>query len=395
MWSPFCDCNQFGVHPTWLFLVLVPLHFAWSSPWLLVVTHALSLAICLPLVTKLVRLLVKDLGDLECVLILFAFTASQAIGSVANYGYHPEVWYIPLGLWFLTGWIQDRKSWIIAALLFAAVKEDGALYLIAWSLGTLMVRDHRRRALRLVLLAAGFFIINTKIIQPLAWPSPEFRPSWAVFWAKYGNSVPEMIGGIVTHPTAAIVDITTSGIWKWLLPFAFAPLLSLRSLAGIAPGIVMLGLADASVLRGYGVYYAAPLIPFALFGWGSMLQRLRSLLSLQKFARTLVVLTLLLGFVGGVGPRIGHLKPNVEPALVKWREGFLLNTDATRSTPTCIQTALYPHIGYLNGIRPLAPNSGCGLGSVIHSDLDPYPFNSKAELLEYAVKNQWLDLAKS
>lgn len=392
MWSPFCDCNHFGVHPTWLLSTLVPLHYAWPSPWLLVFTHALSLALCLPQVVKLARLCIRDIGDLELVLIASAFSVSQAMGSVANYGFHPEVWYVPLGLWFLTEWLQSRKTWILAALLYAAVKEDGALYLAAWGAGSLALKDYRRKALTLILVSAMFFVFNTKILQPLAWPSSDFKPSWLVFWAKYGNSVPEIITGVTAHPLIALHDVASSGIWQWLLPFAFAPLLSAQSLMGMAPGVIMLGLANTAVLRGYGVYYAAPLIPFALLGWLRLLKKLQKNLDSTKFTRALVLLTLLLGFVGGVGPRIGRFKPGIEAALAKWQSAFLLKPDAPA---TCVQTALYPHIGYLKNIKPLTHNNSCGPGSVFHSALDPYPFSSKTELMEVAEKNQWLDLAKS
>ena len=389
-WSPVCECNHFGVHPTWLMTILIPLHYVWQSPWLLVISHALSLAVSLPLITHMLRLKMSTLSDIQIALILCAVTASQFIGSVTNYGFHYEVWYIPLGIWLLNAWHSGKRSWIFAAFLVACVKEDGALYLAAWSIGFIICNDRRKQASLLCVASVVFFFVNTKLIQPLAWSNGTFMPSWLGFWQKYGYSTSEIIVSAVNHPSEAIKDIFTSGIWHWLIPFAVAPLFSITTIFALAPGVIMLGLSSVSIMRGYGIYYAAPLIPFALISWVMMLNRLQIRVDRKKFTYIFLAMTLLLGFVGGVGPRLGKLKPGISESLTTWLK--TLPKEDTHSDKFCVQTALYPHMGYPQNIRPLL-SSDCGPKVVIHSELDPYPFNNKEELLHHAAIHKWLDLA--
>lgn len=390
MWSPFCECNHFGVHPTWLFLTLVPLHAIFSSPWLLVFFHALSLALALPLLKRLMKSIVPFIQDEEIVLFLAAITVSQAFGSIANYGFHPENWYIPLGIWFLITWPKENYSWILPALLFAAVKEDGALYLMAWSVGSWFTKDPRKKSLLMLVGCVVFFLVNTKVFQPMAWPSTQFKPSWTAFWSKYGDSTLGIVGGIAQKPLTAIQDILSSGIWRWFLPFAFLPFFSLQSFFAMLPGILMLGLADSGVLRGYGVYYAAPIVPFAIYGWLILVKRIHQQLNRHKFSQVFILLTVLLGFVGGIGPRLGKERREVARQLAAWQETYIKNT----STETiCVQTALYPHLGYMEHLRPLAINPACQNHGLVDSRVDPYPFNDANELIQQAQANGWQDLA--
>ncbi len=390
MWSQFCNCNHFGVHPTWLFLGLVPLHFFWTSPWLLVLCHAFSLAVSLPLLKRLIKIREINLGDSEIFLVLTAVTASQALGSINNYGFHPETWYLPIGLWFLSSWFKDRWFWLVPAIFFMAVKEDGALFLASWSLGSLFFKQFRRQSFALSVLSIVIFVLNTKLVQPLAWESQIFRPSWTVFWAKYGNTPTEIVLSTITNPVTTFTDILSSSSWHWFLPFAFLPLFSWRAVMGMLPGIVMLSLASSPLLRGFGVYYAAPILPFALFGWLSMIERIQEIASKQTFMKTFIVITCLLGFVGGVGPRLGKPKPEVTVSLKLWIERYKTQM---ATNPICVQTALYPHIGYIDNLVPLVDKERCDNKTIVDSRIDPYPFETKNELLQNVQLYGWQDLA--
>lgn len=159
---------------------------------------------------------------------------------------------------------------------------------------------------------------------------------------------------------------------------------------GMLPGIVMLSLASSPLLRGFGVYYAAPILPFALFGWLSMIERIQEIASKQTFMKTFIVITCLLGFVGGVGPRLGKPKPEVTVSLKLWIERYKTQM---ATNPICVQTALYPHIGYIDNLVPLVDKERCDNKTIVDSRIDPYPFETKNELLQNVQLYGWQDLA--
>jgi uncharacterized membrane protein len=405
MYSPVCDCNHFGVHPTWLMLLLVPFHYIFQSPWLLVLVHAGALIFSLVLLRSLLNqfaILTQPSAVLATVL---AFFVSQHFGTITNYGFHPEIFYLPLGFWFLMWWPLYGWRWIIPAVLFCLVKEDGALYLVGWGVGCLLtnmaqgglkIETEWRRGILLTAGSIVFFFINVKLMQPLFWGDSSFRPSWSSFWIQYGQTPFEVMSFVLKNPIQVFVELAHSGIWGLLLSFSFLPILSARAMCALLPGILMLGLANNPVVKGYGVYYAAPMLPFAVFGWIAGLKKICSLSQTLNKRRTWVeaLAILILATAGGTGPRLGRLKPDVRHDLEEWTMSNLthVKADASSQLNVCVQTALWPHLGYHVGVRPLSDPGKCKSSYLIDSRLDPYPFSSAEDMKTYLSSRGGVDL---
>ena len=395
MWSPSCDCNHVGIHPYLLPFLLVPLHAIWTSPWLLVVVHALTLGAGLWALAALARLMLPRLDDRGLLLIGLAYMLSGWVGSISNYGYHVEAAFVPLGLWFLYFW--HRKSpwaWLMA-LLFLSVKEDGAIYLAAWGAGWFLAHPgDRRRSLILILIGAMTFVILTKVVQPLAWASESFRPPWAGFYGKYGQTPGQVVIGALRQPIMAVTDIFTSQIWIFVLSFGGLFFVSLPTVFALMPGVLLLGLSASPQMHGLALYYTAPLLPFAWYGFLRGLSVLADRFEPLLFRRFMAAILLLQASLGGIGVRFPKPRFAELDQVRTWRENVLEHT--APSDIVCAQSVLYPHVGYSESLRLWIPDR-CPAAAkiiVIHSGLDPYPYDTREALLAaVAQDSRVIDLA--
>ncbi len=371
MYSPIYDVNHFGVHPSYWMLLLVPLHALWPSPLLLTLVTALVVwGACLPL-WRLV--LGKTQSRWMAWLACLAYLTCAWTGRLLDGGFRPEVLYPLAGFTLLLAWERQRWVWG-AALLFLSVKEDAALYLAGLSLGVLAVQPRRwRQGLGLLVLAVAVFGINVGVVQPAALSTTGVaQPSYLTFWSEYGASLPEVAAFMLTHPVRVAGDVLGSGWLKLLGPLLLLPLFSPRALAMLLPGLVLMGTASNPVVHQFRMYYPIPLLAAAL--WGAVdACTSRTAARHPAFARGLLA-TVLIAF-----PLFwdGYVKlPPPRWALQRELASLGASPLSTGSGPICVQTVLFPHLGYPLNPTPLF-EARClaqpGALALVHPELDPFP----------------------
>jgi Predicted membrane protein (DUF2079) len=363
MYSPVYRVNHLGVHQTWWMLALVPLHALWRSPGLLLVANVAALAAAAGFVWRLAARVDPALAPLAAI----AHATSPWTGRLLRDGFRPESLF-PLCIFALADALAARRfravvAWGVALCL---VKEDAPLHVLAFAgAAALLGAVPRPAGVGLLAAALAIFVLDTEVVRP-AQLGPVL-PGYTGFWAGYGSSVGEIAGTVLRHPLRAAADVLTARWWTVLLPALFLPLREPLAVAAMAPGLLMLGLASNPAMRRWEGYYPVAVACIALAGILCFAARYRG----RPSAWLASVLALVLFPLFGNGYLRVHW---VDPAA---RQGLAEVQDALGElrSPLCVQTAILPHLPYLDLVEPLDPTCRAKEGALllVNPALPPYP----------------------
>jgi uncharacterized membrane protein len=370
-YSPIYDVNHFGVHSSFLLLAVVPLHALWPGPgWLVTLGPVLVWAGLFPL-RRLSRALVGAHGGLELALAL-AWLGNAWLGRLVNGVFRIESFVPVLTLWFLVAWVE-RKPRLIAgfALALLCSKEDTALALAAFGVAALVTERGRwKAALGVVLSSVVFFVVYSRLLQP--WLTNHAQAAYWHFWSDFGDRPGTIVVNLLTSPRLVLVKLITSGWWHVFLPLLFLPFGSPRAVAGLAPTVFLLGVANYAQMHDYGGYYPSPLVAWALLGTLERAARLRA----RPYGLAVVATALLLfplfeaGYARSV-PVDWAKRATLETA----RDAFL----AREATVRCVQPILMPQVGYPEHLTPLFALECLdqpGAVGLLLPDADPWPLEA-------------------
>lgn len=374
MYSPIYDVNHFGVHPSWIMLVLVPLKQMISHPLALLIVGVLTLwAAVLPL-WALCR--ARETPGYVTLMLLVGYLSCSVVGTLANTGFRTES-LIPLALFYLF-WAWDQRRWghiVAATLLGLSIKEDMALYLGAWFMVYALWPNPQRR-LAWILATVSFLFIWAHVgwIQPYFLGASRRTPEYLRFWQHYGGDLPAILQSMMIQPIQVVQDITSSGWWKLYGPMLLLPLFSARVVVASLPGIFILGTAASyPAMHQYGHYYPLPLLCFAILGFLDFLQRWGT----KHWAPSVLVGALILFPLFHSGSvQVLRPDPEVYAGAKKVREHLEENyANAT----LCVQPALFPYLGYQLNLIPYF-DSRCRQQGVIYILVEgrkPYPWTAE------------------
>lgn len=245
MWSPMVQSNHFAYHFTPFFILLMP--FVWLSdfPVPLITLYTLALAATPIPLYYLARQ--AGLSGGWGVLLGLLFICNHYTGSV-QVSYHFENFYILGALCTFALFRTSRqKAFWICVILTLGVKEDAAVWLggfAAWFWVFHKDSPYRNRALRLLLVCIGWFVVALGTM----WLISKNQQGDASYYA-------ERMGGI----RLGFDNLLT--ILYLLFSFALLPLLSRKHLLLILiPVPVILG--RFVFTRYLQFYYSYPFLPF-------------------------------------------------------------------------------------------------------------------------------------
>jgi hypothetical protein len=366
-YSPIYDVDHFGVHSSFLLLLLVPLHALWATPLWLVATGPLVLWAGLFPLRRLSRALVGVNGGLELTLSL-AWLGNAWLGRLANGVFRIESLAPALTLWFLVGWVERRRGvWALATLALFCAKEDTALALGCFSAVMLAVeRDRRRDAGALLVAALTFFFAYTRLLQP--WLTQHAQPPYWHFWSDFGDTPGAIATTLITSPKLVLGKLLSARWWFFFGPLLLLPFGSWRAVGGLWPTFFLLGVANYDEMHLYRSYYPSPMVAWALLGTLSMLARWQTQPGRWRWG---LLALLLFPLVEG-----GYAK--AVPVDFGRRAGLeaVAAALARPATQRCLQTVLMPQVGYPEHPQPLM-DVACiddpGAVGLLHPALDRYP----------------------
>jgi uncharacterized membrane protein len=212
-------------------------------------------------------------GDAGGTAAVIATLLYPVLGHTNVFEFHPVALAIAPGLWLLDALdAGHRRSAIAAALLVAACREDGLLF-VALALASVPCRDRRQRLARAGAAATCLAIYGlwAFVVVARLGTQGSLRSHFGVL----GATPVDVLHTVFTQPRAVVGQIVTRHKLTWLFsllaPLAFLPLVApRRSLAGAAAIAINLLSSIPGATRLADSHYAAlvapGLIAGALFG---------------------------------------------------------------------------------------------------------------------------------
>lgn len=365
MYSEAYGGNHFGVHSTWIMLLLTPFYLVTKSPLILVVSHAFILVSTVFPLKKMLDLL--DIKKSLTYFFILAFFLSSYMAQNLNYNFHVENFMIPLFMWVFYFIIKRDYSWRfwLVVVLSLLVKEDVAFYFLGAAFIVMLQSPKVGAVFMLLSLVTG--IINLKIIIPLNRNTAEYVIASTA--GAYGTGLSEIIEYSLKHPLLVLKDILTSGWKKLLLPYFGLPALSLSYWGFVIVAIYVHAMATSPFMKNIGLYYSAPFISTTLAGFVITVMK-------RKWAyerrETIVLLSAVLLLCVGNG-RIALER--IHPNYYEFEEALSNVTEVK----VCAQASFYPHLAMSNQRTLLSKD--CLFEDydlyILSNTTMPYPFPSR------------------
>ncbi len=374
----FDDLTHLAVHAYWILLPLAALYWIHATPlWLLGLSVVAVVAGGVH-VYRIVRLL--GFSGVLAAGAALAFLLNDNTARTLNYGFHAEVlyaWFVP---WAIdAGLRRARGSYLAAVTATVLVKEDAVFPLFALAMALALTAGPRMRWRdRLIFFAApvALALVNLALFYVVAVPalSPRGDVMYSYFWSSHGPTPWDAARGMVRDPRALLAGAIASGFFAIVLArHFFLPLLGWRWIAGLAPLVLLYGASDNEQVRAFGIYYAMPLVPFLVIGSAQGARRVAGMLWRPARAEVAAAgLVLASALAVGLGYSLRPWKPEVRHV-----------TDALARIPdgsvVLVQSGLYPHAGYEDRFRLLAPHSlrdprHAGAVLLLAPEVSGYPF---------------------
>ena len=333
-YSRIYELNHFGVHSTFVLLLLVPVYALASSPWVLLIAGAtLIWAGVFPLRRLAGWAHGGPHGGLELVA-MAAWLGNPWLGGLLNVGFRIESLLPVLTLWFLVGWVEGRRwLWVGAMVGLWLSKEDSCLFLTSFACVAALVERHRARAaLAIAVGSLAWLAVYSQVVQPALLGHP---PAYLAFWSEFGDTMPSVVVGMLSHPLTLAGRVLTSHWWALALPALLVPFASPRALGGMAPTLLLLGAATYEPMHRYEMYYPVGLIAFTLFAALDVWRRTHAARARTWVFVSLLTLPLFWGSYARVVP-------------IDW--GRLQTLEVVRRELAtegrlCVQNVLFPHLG--------------------------------------------------
>jgi uncharacterized membrane protein len=376
--SPVSPGNHFAKHLTYIIFLLTPFQLIFKSSVALIILHGAFISVAVWIYERwLNRLKFTNFQKIQA---LLAFAGFFLLGRFVMSDFRIESFYPICGFYFLYAFFFGPKwSLALAAVLLFSVKEDAAVYMVAFATGivvsakffpkmlpgSLNARSQFLRALAVGIPTFIGFIVNLKVILPMMQESKSAH--LLGYMHRYGPSVWDFMWGLITHPVDLISVFLNPVFATLLICFLGLFFLPLWSALPILAYLAVHFLSSIDVMHTLGFYYSAPLLPLIFIGGSFAIKKMTD--KNRKYSKAILPLHMLFCLlVGG-----GYLKFQRTPA--NYSDFNQIKTEIPEDKEICVQSSIMPHLGTKHGLKLLELN--CADNKVpyilVNALLDPFP----------------------
>ena len=263
MFSPVLGRSFFGEHFSPILILLIPLHFIFNTPYLLVLIQPIALWLSMLVLRKILvrENLPAGIVNLTCLIYL----NNPIMVSTLNYIFHMEC-FLPLIIFAVFLYQREGamlKYWA-AILLALTVKEDVGLYLLGFSAYLIIVERKRRLGLITAVISLIWFIIALKVVIPCFAGDTHYK--YLSRWGHWGETPPGILTGFLQHPLT-FMKALFSKQYLWLFScLLFMPFYRKWSwLIFVIPWVIN-STSSFSLQSKMSLYYGIPVLTFAVIG---------------------------------------------------------------------------------------------------------------------------------
>ena len=243
--------NHFAVHMSPFLFLLAPLYFLFSSPYALLITQTIVLALgAWPLYLLALKILG---GPRQAFLVSVAYLLYPPLHRVNWFDFHPVAFLIPALI--AAAYFAEIKRWkwmSLFLLVAASTQEDAALAVAFFGLylAARSIAERRRAAtpsrsfsgemlagIFVFLLAASYVLISAKLVMP------SFGGGLARLdrYSQLGSSPGEIARNVFFRPSVFVTTLFTPAKFSYLLwlflPLALLPLFAPKEWILLVPGL--------------------------------------------------------------------------------------------------------------------------------------------------------------
>jgi len=272
------DSHFFSQHFSPILYALAPLYSIFRSPVFLLVLQASVAALAVIPLYWLSRTSLQNRWG--AVAIGAAYLTQRHLSYGLMYDFHMEIFY-PL-LYFSVFLFMERRKWplfYLFLLLTITVKEDANVANAGLGMFLIAQRQYRHGIATLVLSLSILLVTFGLIFPYFRRDLLESGYQFAHYWTGYGDSIRDVIGGMLDPGKHAEVILTGTKLRKMFTLFANFGFLPLGTWTGalflVGPNWFMLYSSEQRLLHGPLIYYGLLAIPFLFFSSIRTLRRLQ------------------------------------------------------------------------------------------------------------------------
>jgi len=396
--------SHFAIHFTPILYLLVPLYVLFQGPLFLLYVQVIAGA----LAAFALYLIAKDLFPAGYIpsLIGIAFLIYRPFLNGLMYDFHPEMFF-PLLLFFsyyFAAIKRRRFFFFIFMILALLVKEDISIFIFFFGLFLFFkLRDDRKTGMITAGAALIYFIVVMEFFIP------HFRSQLGMsgkfeflsLWGGSGENVLETLKNLVFRSHSIIANLPFanigSGLFNLFAPLLFIPFLSPFILLAVPP-MAILATSTSPIMHGFGLHYAANILPFLFLAFLFGLKKVESLIEKKKKPqKILVTISACIFLINLVNTKWELLKFSRYSALKDYKtvENYILSIPREASVASL--SAIIPHIPKRKNIHML-PKTGGAEYILVHSGINLWPYERQefdVFLKELSAEKEYACVAKS
>jgi uncharacterized membrane protein len=269
--------HAWGDHFSPIFYALAPLQWVAPGPVSLLIAQTVGLAAGALALFAFAR---PRLGEGAAAAFALLYLVNPSLQGINIRDIHPAAFAIPLLIAAAWSFEGHRYGWCALALVATlACREDAAVAVVGFATWLALARGHWRVGAGLAVAATAVLAVDTGWLQP--WFLGARHYDHLNRYRHLGDSLGEVLLSIAFRPWRWITIVITPAklvyLAAMLAPLGFLPLLGVRALAAVVPGLAMNLLSVDPKLINYQAQYQAFVMPFLVLAAVDGYARLRTL----------------------------------------------------------------------------------------------------------------------
>ena len=256
--------HAWGDHFSPIFYALAPLQ--WVAPGAVSVLLAQTVALAAGAVA-LFAFARGRIGEGPAAAFALLYLVNPSLHGINVRDIHPAAFAVPLLI--AAAWAFDARRYVWCALVLVATlacREDAAVAVVGFALWLALARGRWRLAAALAAVAVAILAVDIGWLQP--WFLGARHYDHLNRYRHLGDSLGGVLLSIAFRPWRWIGVVLTPAklvyLGAMLAPLAFLPLLGVRALAAVVPGLAMNLLSVDPKLINYQAQYQAFVLPFLI-----------------------------------------------------------------------------------------------------------------------------------
>ncbi len=345
MYSPVLGRSFFSEHFSPILILLIPLHYIFRTPYLLVLLQPLALWSSVLVLRKILAQAETSLAVTNLICLLYL--NNPVMISTLNYLFHMES-FLPLILLTMFYYYRSGKTWqyYLAFLLALMVKEDVGLYLLGFSAYVILVDRKYIQGLGTALVCILWVILALKLIIP-SFGGPEENYRYLSRWSHWGDSPANILLGYVSHPLELVKALFSEAPVRLFITLLLVPFFTRWGwLIFLVPWIIN-STSSFPLQNGFSLYYGIPVFSLAVIAavQGTTTPFFKTLTRSSRAAHYVAGLAVVLNLAYFTFPLIPRQRPEFLIELKSIPSGHKVQT----------MSCFYPVLGYARDKSVLLP----------------------------------------